>query len=134
MNAMSKYLGYSHPTTNPINSLQCYMLGVDLLNLDASGPDRLSLRYNDAEDAVLQSGLDSVVLNASREVEAARELADRAFLDPELRLRSDLLLLNSLRRRSLSKLLVILDCRSGDVAGCLRCVFVNGIFDTGLVP
>jgi len=46
------------------------------LNVDAASGRSLRLRHNDAEDTVLQTGLDVVVIDATREAEGAVEFAD----------------------------------------------------------
>jgi len=53
--------------------------GQDLLDLDASATRRSSLGHNDAENAVLQAGLDSFLINATGEVEAAAEGTKGSF-------------------------------------------------------
>lgn len=50
-------------------------------NLLGASVDDL-LRHNDGQNAVLETGLDVVVVDGSRELEGAVELADRAFAHP----------------------------------------------------
>jgi len=57
---------------------------MDLLDVDLLVDGLRSLGDDDLEDAVLQAGLDGVLVNASGEGKGAVELADRAFADPEL--------------------------------------------------
>ncbi len=42
------------------------------------------LWYSDAQDTLLQTGLDSILIDTAGESKAAVELADRALADPEL--------------------------------------------------
>lgn len=57
-----------------------FLLVVDL-NLSGGG-SLLQLWHNDAEDAVLQAGLDVLVVDAGRESEAPSKFTDTAFRDP----------------------------------------------------
>jgi len=47
-----------------------------LFNVNAASGRSLRLGHNDAEDTVLQTGLDVVVIDATREAEGAVEFAD----------------------------------------------------------
>jgi len=58
-----------------------YVLLVADLNL-LGGVDLLQLRHHDAEDAVLQTGLDILVVDAGGERKAPGKLTDTAFRDP----------------------------------------------------
>ena len=58
--------------------------GIDLLNADLLHDRGCSLRHDNRQDAVLQTGADGILVDALGEVERAVELADRALGDPVL--------------------------------------------------
>ena len=63
----------------------------NLVDSDAAGLLLLSLGHDHAEDTILEVGGHSVLIDAGREVEAARKLSDAAFGEPVLGLVSGLL-------------------------------------------
>jgi hypothetical protein len=69
----------------------------NLVDSDAAGLLLLSLGHDHTEDTVLEVGGNSVLVDAGREVEAARELSDAAFGEPVLGLVGGLLGLLMLR-------------------------------------
>lgn len=56
--------------------------GKHLLDGDASGDWSLRFRHQDVQDAVFQTGLDAILVDALREGEGALELADRTLGKP----------------------------------------------------
>jgi hypothetical protein len=95
---------------------------VRLLDVDLARLRSGSLGNEDAQDSVLQAGLDSILVDACRECKAAMELSDRAFRDPVLGLGGLVLLGNLLLVRLL-----------GDLGVSLREVFLDGGLVTKLL-
>ena len=99
---------------------------MDLLDGDATSLVLLSLGHGDVEDAVLEAGGDPFLLDASREAEAAGELANASFGEPVFGL-VDWLLGGRRRIGVLSGNLLL-------VGRCVGLVLGLGlIFDSGLV-
>lgn len=62
----------------------CCIIGCCLVDSDASGLVLLGLGDGDAEDTILEAGAHSVLVDSGREVEGARELAERSLGEPVL--------------------------------------------------
>lgn len=87
-----------------------------LLDVDLSWLRSLSLGDQDAQDTVLEAGLDSVLVNSGREGEGTVELSNGALADPVFRLAGVFLLLGN------TLLLGLL----GDLVARLGWIVLNG--------